>query len=430
MKNVEFSNEFDVLYQNITSNQAPGLDEYEKSVFLTKAVKMLVRRQFDPVSDQLRQGFDGSQQRQYDFSSLMMVKSLIDVTPNVSNEEKLDSRSSVFTWPEDCFLAVNEIITDQAGNQYSVIPLAYSNYYKLMDKPYQYPTKRTAWRLMTTNNKTFWQGGQFANKDYVLPVPKDFIKKNFKQLSLEFNVEGWSITKLNIEILYTPIENSTGSIIVSAPEVVDVDEAKILVEFRAKENSTLYTYSLGRLLNTIITFPPDGADAVYAINHGTDHVEFVGAQVVPEGVAEGYEITISGFTPLIYMFSTTWRNILFPITLADIVTHGDKSSAIFTVSEKQIGKTLVEIIGRFKNVNQTLGDRYINKYMLRYVKIPAPIILEDLNGLTIDGIGVATECELPVECHQEILEIAVTLAKTTMMGGTQTMAENQQQREE
>lgn len=31
----EFSNEFDILYNNITSNQAPPLDEYEKSVLLT-----------------------------------------------------------------------------------------------------------------------------------------------------------------------------------------------------------------------------------------------------------------------------------------------------------------------------------------------------------------------------------------------------------
>ena len=37
MTNQEVSNEFDILYNNVTSNQAPGLDEYEKSVFLTKA---------------------------------------------------------------------------------------------------------------------------------------------------------------------------------------------------------------------------------------------------------------------------------------------------------------------------------------------------------------------------------------------------------
>lgn len=37
MSTQEFSNEFDVLYNNIMSNAAPGLDGYEKSVFLTKA---------------------------------------------------------------------------------------------------------------------------------------------------------------------------------------------------------------------------------------------------------------------------------------------------------------------------------------------------------------------------------------------------------
>ena len=44
----EFSYEFDVLYNNITSNQAPGLDEYEKSVFLTKAQDEIVKSYFDP----------------------------------------------------------------------------------------------------------------------------------------------------------------------------------------------------------------------------------------------------------------------------------------------------------------------------------------------------------------------------------------------
>jgi hypothetical protein len=37
MTNPEFSDEFDIYYNNITSNQAPGLNEYEKSVFLTEA---------------------------------------------------------------------------------------------------------------------------------------------------------------------------------------------------------------------------------------------------------------------------------------------------------------------------------------------------------------------------------------------------------
>ena len=42
MTTQEFSNEFDVLYNNIMSNKAPGLDEYEKSIFLTLAQEALV----------------------------------------------------------------------------------------------------------------------------------------------------------------------------------------------------------------------------------------------------------------------------------------------------------------------------------------------------------------------------------------------------
>ena len=48
MTTQEFSNEFDVLYNNIMSNQAPGLDEYEKSVFLTKAQNEILKNYFNP----------------------------------------------------------------------------------------------------------------------------------------------------------------------------------------------------------------------------------------------------------------------------------------------------------------------------------------------------------------------------------------------
>ena len=42
----EFSQEFDILYNNIASNQAPGLTEYEKSVFLTKAQDEIIKNYF------------------------------------------------------------------------------------------------------------------------------------------------------------------------------------------------------------------------------------------------------------------------------------------------------------------------------------------------------------------------------------------------
>ena len=53
----EFSNEFDILYNNVMSNQAPGLDEYEKSVFLTRAQDDIVKRYFTPKGNK---DFEGS----------------------------------------------------------------------------------------------------------------------------------------------------------------------------------------------------------------------------------------------------------------------------------------------------------------------------------------------------------------------------------
>ena len=43
MTTQEFSLEFDLLYNNISSNQAPGLTEYEKSTFLTQAQEEIVK---------------------------------------------------------------------------------------------------------------------------------------------------------------------------------------------------------------------------------------------------------------------------------------------------------------------------------------------------------------------------------------------------
>ena len=73
MTTAEFSNEFDVLYNNIMSNQAPGLNEYEKSVFLTKAQNELVKNYFNKKSlgNQEKEGFDENPKRQIDFSYLI-----------------------------------------------------------------------------------------------------------------------------------------------------------------------------------------------------------------------------------------------------------------------------------------------------------------------------------------------------------------------
>lgn len=146
MTTEEFSNEFDILYNNITSNQAPGLDEYEKSVFLTKAQTELIRDYFNSRVDGAGGGFDGSQKRQYDFSQLIITQDLT-VVDDWNTKAKIDKNSVVIKFPPDYFLSINEVAKD-ANRRYTVVPISYSEYHRLLAKPYPYPPKKIIWRLI------------------------------------------------------------------------------------------------------------------------------------------------------------------------------------------------------------------------------------------------------------------------------------------
>lgn len=146
----EFDTSFDVLFNNITSNQAPGLNTHEKSLFLTKAQDEVVKNYFTPNSkgNTTGQGFDDSSKRQADFSTLMKVASC----QLSSVLYKIDRRSSVFTFPNDVFIAINESIVTTANKDLQVIPLRFYEYSRLMSKPFKRPLKNQAWRLMNSGS--------------------------------------------------------------------------------------------------------------------------------------------------------------------------------------------------------------------------------------------------------------------------------------
>lgn len=62
----------------------------------------------------------------------------------------------------------------------------------------------------------------------------------------------------------------------------------------------------------------------------------------------------------------------------------------------------------------------VDKYLMRYISRPTPIILVDLpDGLSINGVSTESECELNPVVHRAILERAVQLAiisKTQLTG--------------
>lgn len=157
MTTTEFSNQFDLLFNNISSNQAPGLNEYEKSVFLTKAQDEIVKNYFQAESNgnTTKKGFDDSAIRQMDFSDLIMSKTLTE-----ENEEPdVDPRALVYKISKDdrVYIIINEslyLMANTGGGLKvngirQVIPIKYTEYMRLMSKPFKEPLKNTAWRIIT-----------------------------------------------------------------------------------------------------------------------------------------------------------------------------------------------------------------------------------------------------------------------------------------
>ena len=140
---------FDLLYNNITSNQAPGLNEWEKSVFLTKAEKEIVKNYFTANSsgNVTKEGFDDSAKRQADFSVLMKTATCSQAIVT----GKIDDRSTGYTFPNDVFIVINESV--KVGNIIKqVVPLKYDEYLRLMSKPYKRPLKYQVWRLINSGS--------------------------------------------------------------------------------------------------------------------------------------------------------------------------------------------------------------------------------------------------------------------------------------
>ena len=203
----EFSEQFDVLYNNITSNKAPGLDEYEKSVFLTKGQEELIKNHFNPRSNNVQQGFDESNKRQSDFSTLIVSEQLSAAAPQTI---KFDPRSIAFKYPA-VFITLNEQI--YSGNtSYVIKPISFEEYDRLMSKPYKYPPKRMAWRLLTnidtdSGNAIAEVIGVFKNSSNVT-YSRRYVKKPYPIILTNL---GTLQTGLTIQGESTPYSNTVGS---------------------------------------------------------------------------------------------------------------------------------------------------------------------------------------------------------------------------
>lgn len=428
MTTTEFSTEFDVLYNNVTSNQAPGLNEYEKSVFLTKAEFQLVKEYFNNRTDGVGGGFDGSEKRQYDFSNLIRVSQLYNVNTfkeRITSLEKLDRRSKVYLFPQDYFLAVNEIISD-AARQYSVLPISYDEYQRLMLKPYNFPVKRGVWRLITDKKNCNYK------KEYI-KVSEGDDPEDYRNTETDYTIMStWADQKRNINLCIYAIPGGAGETYEEKAEKWFAPSQGIvptLFPDYYDDDASMEAFEWDGINPTIISSCRwDDDSLTYNIFVGVDCPR-KGSKIHPKinDDEKIIECLKSYYSSLDYEEDEGKQKVGEHLDGFSLCSAPSKFYNFFTLNTGKTFTTeviqvpMVEIIGKFT------GD--IN-YQLRYIKALKPIILDDLTNygddLTIEGITQQTECELPVETHQEILERAVTLAKIAWAGGTVTQAASNQ----
>lgn len=132
----EFSNEFDVLYNNIMSNASPGLNEYEKSVFLTQAQDEIVIALYNGTLPQYGSFEETEELRNYLDSLLNKEYVSIGILYN-----DLKYKSVYCTLPSNLLFIIHEravinSVEQGVEKEYEVIPTTYDNLNHMLKNPF------------------------------------------------------------------------------------------------------------------------------------------------------------------------------------------------------------------------------------------------------------------------------------------------------
>ena len=139
----EFSNEFDLLYNNISSNAAPGLNEYEKSVFLTQAQEDFI---IGIYTGRLSNGnpYEGTEEVKRYLDSLLIL-----TTIQSNFNTTLTQGAISFTLPSDILYIVYE--QAKAGTiYYKIHSITHDEYDYMLENPFKGPLSGRVLSLSNT----------------------------------------------------------------------------------------------------------------------------------------------------------------------------------------------------------------------------------------------------------------------------------------
>ena len=153
----EFSLEFDLLYNNIMSNKAPGLSEYEKSLFLTQAQESIV---LDIYSGKYGDSFERTEETTSYLNQLLKQRTYD--SGEFTEGNKLDTRSIFVTLPEDIWFKTGEtayIIDDfykcnvDGLREVMVFPVTQDTLVRTKRSPFRGPNERRILRLDSSKHR-------------------------------------------------------------------------------------------------------------------------------------------------------------------------------------------------------------------------------------------------------------------------------------
>lgn len=198
----EFKNEFQIHYNAIATQSAPGLDDYEISVFLTKAQLEIIKNYYNPKGNKYKEGFESSEKRRVDLKEL--VKTEITTT-TISSFDGLSENSFFYVIPDEVFLIIYETVIFKDTNcnirkQITVVPKTHDEYNLQSDNPFKNPDSKTVWRVNISklqNKKVVELISEYPIEEYQLryiKYPKPII---ISDLNLLFPGENLTIDSLS-----------------------------------------------------------------------------------------------------------------------------------------------------------------------------------------------------------------------------------------
>jgi len=154
----EFISEFDLLYNNTLGEGAPGLDNYERSVYLTTAQEELVKALYTG-NLQGGESFEDSEKNRRALNELTKdyrTSSVLTTSRNLVDDSKF------FNLPSDVMFLVSETVvlesTDSCVNGSIVVvkPITHDEFMVSYRNPFRKPNSKKVWRvdISKENNDT------------------------------------------------------------------------------------------------------------------------------------------------------------------------------------------------------------------------------------------------------------------------------------